>query len=126
MAKQESKPEDKGKNNKACQSQSPVEVQKNCQNACEDKNILEYRDDDRFEHLIQVFNIIGHPRYQTSHRVSIKKAHRLRLHPSEQLETNILHDILADEFQDIILRKAQPEGNKQNANKSYPHYGDSV
>ena len=108
-AKQKGQGKNKGEEGETYKGQPPVEIQQNRQDTREDKNILEDSNNYGLKHLIKVFDVISYPRYQTSHRVSIEKTHCLRLHPSEQMETDVLHNILACQFQEIIFRIAEPE-----------------
>ena len=78
-----------------------------------DKDILEDGDHHGLKHLVQVFHVVGHARDKTAHGILIEKTHRLGLHPFKQLETDILHDVLAKKLEEIELAVAKSKGDRK-------------
>jgi hypothetical protein len=49
--------------------------------------------------------------------MSVKKAQRLLLHPSEEGQSDVLHDMLPCELQQVILSIAETQGDHQEEDK---------
>ncbi len=96
------------------QRQQPVLDEQDHHDANERQHIGQQRDRARSKHIVQRVHVIGDARHQATDGIVIEERERERLQVRKHRRAQVIHHLLADDAEDIVLEVAQPEADDEH------------
>ena len=117
--------QNKGNYRKTNQRQAQVNTQENKGDPCQQKEVLENKDNDRGKQFMHVLNIICDPSHQTAHGIARKECNRQALDMGKQCHPQIMHDHLAGIFHDDDLNHIENKPGHDHGKENTRYKSDA-